>query len=514
MRSMFENESAVPVEPLVSLQPYSGESLIGFLSRSIASSAISEWPSVSRLCREEVRIFRLNSEVPGPGISALVGSMPDELSLLLDRHFVYPPDGLAGMQISLFRHRNSLARLNARRVAPAGLRKANFHRRVWDNPYVSFDLETLTDFVETCPSCGETLGWRNAVEAIHCDNCLTDNGMPTCDLRDLPVVASTKDVPPGLQFASDLACPWNEEAISRLKKSTPKEWRNTAPEVMLEMLISVARSYTRRAEDAVDIASITRAGSDLLGGPRALQKSLDKNFSWNKLWLGRDALLAHETAQRRLMLARIEHRRVYPGRVGPALPARRGDIAFQLCRQKASAPEEVRLKTREALPSELWDAQDFERVSDILGVTPADIGLLVRWGLINLSSPSVRSSLPHRRFVSSASVQRLMGVIRLNALPANACTLQWTSFISIKDWKDNHLDVSWAEVIAGLRTGSVPTFELHSAEACWHSTLHVFSANSLRAVVSRQTRELWLRKRENRRCPSDRQLGRSATDAS
>src|SRR5690554_6887088 len=127
---MLRDDLNIPINPIVNLLPFAGESLIGFLSRSIASTAISDFRSVSRLCGENLRIDRLNCEVPGSGLASLLGSSREELAKLIEQRFLHPPRELAGpIELKVFCRQNSLATRKIRRVAPAALRAANFHRR-------------------------------------------------------------------------------------------------------------------------------------------------------------------------------------------------------------------------------------------------------------------------------------------------------------------------------------------------------------------------------------------------
>lgn len=494
---MLRDSLARPPKPIARLSAYPGESLLGFLSRSIASTSISDFLSVARLCGERLRIERFNCEVPSESISAFIGSTSDELSNLLDRRFVFPPSDLTQLQQTTFRRQNSLATRKIRRVSPAALRASNFHRRHWDTPAVSFDLETLTSFLDHCPECGQTLGWRRAVEANHCDHCLMDNGMPSVDLRKMPIIAVVDEVSPGLQFASDLAGSWRLDSSRRLPEQTALEWRTAAPETLLEILIAIARTTVQPSQKDVDAEAISAAGLIMLGGQDRLSEHLEIGLSLHNIWLGQDAARLLEIARRRAGKTKTSHSRP-PSPTHRAEPlARRADIAFRIFERapvdyaKKSLP-----KVRSLLPAAVWDAQDIDRVSDVLAVTPCDIAKLIRWGLIDLCEPSVLDNLPHRRFISSASLQRLMEGIRLHAISADACTLQWTKFISIADFKENHPSICWAELIAALRTGRVSVFNLHSSKPCWSSQLNVFAANNLKSVVREATRELHLLRRK------------------
>lgn len=497
---MLRGDLNAPIKPIVKLSPFAGESMTGFLSRSIASTAISDFRSVSRLCGENLRIDRLNCEVPGAGLSALLGSVPEELAKLLEQRFLHPPKDLTGpVEVKMFRRKNSLATKNVRRVAPAALRQENYHRRIWDMPMLTFDLETLTAFVDSCPVCGNALGWRRAVEAVHCDHCAGQDGMPTCNLAALDVVPVITNPGAGLRFASDLANPWNAEAHLRLKCSTPSEWVTANPQTLLEVLLAIARySGIWNTSKTLDTDAISRAGEIMLGGQRALSAALDKHtMARQDLLLGQHAVWLLETASRRMGITKVAHGRVPEPATTPPIAARRADIAFKLRQEgKLLGGQKAQPRTRMASPADVWDAQSVDRVADILGVTPKDISTLVRWGVIELCSPSALNHLPSRRFISSASVRRLMESIRLRSLSIDCCTLRWTQFISVKAWKDNHPQVSWAEIIVGLQVGTIPTFELHSTEPCWSQRLHVFAANSLRPVASARARTLWIERKQ------------------
>ena len=74
--------------------------------------------------------------------------------------------------------------LSRRRISPIALIDSAHHRQSWLMTVLPFCPETLELLVDTCPLCGFTLGWVNAVGIGRCENCLKT--IPPSALPSLP----------------------------------------------------------------------------------------------------------------------------------------------------------------------------------------------------------------------------------------------------------------------------------------------------------------------------------------
>jgi hypothetical protein len=63
--------------------------------------------------------------------------------------------------------------MHVRRVSPASLTKADYHRLGWLNLLLPYCPESLEELVSTCSECRATLGWKGAWGLGVCEYCLT-----------------------------------------------------------------------------------------------------------------------------------------------------------------------------------------------------------------------------------------------------------------------------------------------------------------------------------------------------
>ncbi|WDQ99672.1 hypothetical protein PSC71_02370 [Devosia sp. J2-20] len=289
--------------------------------------------------------------------------------------------------------------------------------------------------------------------------------------------------------------------MDRLKDIFGSKFRTTSPETMLELLVGAASRKVRGKWSDVTVADVSRAGAAMLSRLSEGKNPLEGEFHAMPP-IGGHAITWVEMNRRQTGELKTIHLPRQAPR--PTVPnARRADIAFRLRDTKlASSFGKKRVSERSPRAEEVWDSQDIDRVSDILAIAPNDVAKLIRWGLLNLCASSALWSLPHRRFISSASLRQLMGAIDLQALSADACSLTWMKFISVKDYKENHPELCWADVIAGLSVGTVPLFAFHSAGPNWAHRLHMFETNSLLVTINEAIRELNLAARNRGRARS------------
>jgi hypothetical protein len=167
--------------------PFPDESLEGFIARGCN---VNGWDRPNQVL-----------EVLGHGKSHGLWSnrLSDEHAPMLARQFGCEPEQLVGRfhrpvdvpetdkVFELFC--GSPIRLNARnktirKISPAALRTADYHRALWLLEPFRYCAETGEKLLVACPKCDKNLGWRKTYGIGFCEHCVED-GYALVDLRSV-----------------------------------------------------------------------------------------------------------------------------------------------------------------------------------------------------------------------------------------------------------------------------------------------------------------------------------------
>lgn len=177
--------------PLFGLQPYVNESFFGFTARLAAWNHFdSRRRFLKQIGFEHLRREGLDAalEKLGP-MSWRLRLSEDELGRLTARA---DPEGEA------YRHTIQSQR---RRISPASLRKATYHRAGWTQK-LPFCTESWEILIDECPSCKAALGWCTVLDVEICEHCGFDlrsahtQVVPESARKSLSWLASLIERPP------------------------------------------------------------------------------------------------------------------------------------------------------------------------------------------------------------------------------------------------------------------------------------------------------------------------------
>lgn len=222
--------------------PFADESLEGFIARGCY---LNGWDRPSQV---------LEILGHGGGQGKWINRLSEERASILARQFGCGPEQLAGrfhravevpetkMVFELFF--GNPIRLNARdktirRISPAALRMADYHRALWLLKPFKYCAETGEKFLSACPKCDKNLGWTKTYGIGFCEHCVED-GYALVDLRTVER--------PGLSEADLLPYSAVADLVSRpSERSTmfPRYFQNWPAWELLDFILTLGVMLVR-----------------------------------------------------------------------------------------------------------------------------------------------------------------------------------------------------------------------------------------------------------------------------
>lgn len=263
--------ASADVKPFAVTQiPFSGESLVGFITRSLAQTPISRLATGLALAgigtaHAEFISSTLTDPEQIADLAKLLGVGELEISHRLNRVTL-------GEQHETFHHfgldlHGRLKISAVRRIAPTIMKKANFHRAVWYVAPLSFDPETKERLLDRCPECKHQLGWRRCRGISMCDRCVNSHGGPAVDLREYPQPVIEVDDEDALQFVTNLVS--HDVSIrDTAAANASQEWGGVGPAELFTFTCTLA-SYLE-ADTAVTEGVDPKEAVSGFNAPRAL----------------------------------------------------------------------------------------------------------------------------------------------------------------------------------------------------------------------------------------------------
>lgn len=483
---------------IMETEPIEYESLTGFISRALAPTAIASFPLAMKLARVNAPFSRLNRTLLQPEelhrLAYLFGTKPSRLRKLSlqDASRVHWPRDFPREEA--VRQANSLACVGVRRVSPTALREANFHRLAWDRSIFSFDPETLEPLLTQCPVCKVSLGWRAAGEPQYCDHCFGSHNCAPVDLRDYPQAPIKTEDAPALRFFGDVALPRTTAALDRLATQIPADWNSVSYRALSEIAVALAKldldNRQRNKRAPLSVEALARAGRVLLGGRAELRAALvrvhehtglmDRNVVFHKMGgFAQDLIygvLPSLRSDRRPHLSVVE---VNPAKYSMGRP----DIQWRL--QKVTSVDRVsRRVVRNPMiePPWLWilkHSQTILQTSELLGIEPADIEVLVRRGIVQKPDPTKFSTIEWPDRIVTASVRLFMERVWQRSIEATDVDLSWIPFVPMYQFHKRYPMLTWASIMIALAESDIPRFRRHSKWPCWYYSLCVLDPHTL-----------------------------------
>lgn len=490
---------------VVECEPIEYESVTGYISRALASTAVASFPLAMRLAGVNSHFSQLNKILLRPDelhrLAYLLGTQPSRLRKLSlqDVSRVQCNPGVPRDQA--VRRANSLAISGVRRVSPLGLREANFHRAAWDYSIYSFDPETLEPLMLQCPVCKVPLAWSIAGEPQYCDHCFDNRGRPTTDLRDYPQLPIEVEDAAALRFLGDITLPRTSKALDRLATQMPSVWSGVPYRSLCEIAVALAKldSAPWRKRSPLSVEALTRAGRTILGGSAGVRGALhrihehvdpfEKGIVFQEM-----GGIAQGLIQQMLPGVKSDRSRYASVvKVDPAAyVAGRPDIQWRL--QKVTLVDRVSRRTVPRVePPWLWALRHsvpILQVSEMLGIEAAEVETLLRRGI--LMQPDPTQSLPgigHDRILAGP-LRLFMERLWRNAIEATDVHLPWIPLVSMHQFRERYPTLLWSSIMIALAESDIPRFRRHSKWPCWYYSLCVIDPHALyRQALSAEEQE-------------------------
>lgn len=485
------------VRPLsVCLPPILGESLNGFVSRSFALSPIRERSTALRLAGLEHTDIDLRRSLESGKQAANLGTKlgcPPELLILMSLPCRSTFSSFS--QRSFFGtwfDRNVLD-VQRRWVSPRALSNRSFHRSTWMLRMFQLDGMTLEPLIDTCPVCGIKLGWRRAVRAHYCDNCLDSDGRPNVDLRSFARPPHDLKDPDGYRFLHDLIDP---AALHRRPRSNDPRWSSLRPTTLFELGYLLAKllggtellgGLSERSMKQFLPESVAHAGRCVMegvAGIEAVEEVLSQRYGRPVLL---DAIGANSqvSASVRLLVESVfgppprATRQYHPLRYVRS-HHRITDAALQRFLTKGVTVGERRkvryhAESLDRLAPEFHDVVETSRAVAILGILPRDIITLVRLTLLERPSQQVQSLLlGHGDIVRASGVSQLLGNLDDRATEYDCNVTSLREFHRTRCYP-----CTLGIVLAAAQSSEVSLSRLHSQSACWADAFGVVNEKIL-----------------------------------
>jgi hypothetical protein len=239
MRNYFHAQLPVATEPVF------GESLPGFIARACARNGYYEMRRATMLAGHTGAVGSLcGSAANWARLAYTFGCQ--EAELVARRHPVCRIEGLTRGFENFFGSpvRLRLRETKVRRVSPASLRLAPYHRAAWLLKPLQYCPETGDRLILVCPNCSKTLRWTRTVGVEFCEHCLDDEDDPKTDLR----YAITEQLPVQdfelYREVAKLVVPSRDPS-----KIAPRRLRGWAYWEIFDMIVTLTMILERRSRD-------------------------------------------------------------------------------------------------------------------------------------------------------------------------------------------------------------------------------------------------------------------------
>jgi len=271
----------------VSVAPIEGESLMGFVNRSLAHTAINRTIVGLSLAgigtlRPDALPVTLIDDGQIKGLATLLNTTEASIRARLVTK-MQRDDLVGGMDFYGLTIRDRLKEYRFRRVSPVALSRSEHYRQVWDLRCFAFDPETLEFLIDHCPECSRPLDWNRAYGVGKCNRCQDERGVPQVDLRDYASVPVEVDDREGLLLAPSLAS-FSPQVRRETHESLPAPWCDLQDFDVFEAIISVASALSEISGQNVSLEqnvemkilpeALARAGRMMLDGDRGLRDVL------------------------------------------------------------------------------------------------------------------------------------------------------------------------------------------------------------------------------------------------
>lgn len=206
--------------------PYPDESLLGFVTRGMAVTAVKQLHRALFLadaakpkstCIATTLVD--NDEIVR--LAHLLGCTPEDIASRTYRAGTFEHSGAPTIEFFGTGISAQFRRFAVRRVSPRALSIAAYHRAMWELPF-SFDPATKEPLRGSCPVCESPLGWHRAHGVAFCDTCVDSRGLPNVDLRDFPAPSVEVSDVEALDFVTDLVDP-NPERRGLARRLVPDD---------------------------------------------------------------------------------------------------------------------------------------------------------------------------------------------------------------------------------------------------------------------------------------------------
>lgn len=493
---------------IVTQTPTAGESLVGFVARSLAETPVRDFRAALSMVDNRLSIEKINStelsRKSAQSLASLFGLDRARLEDLTAERYRRSPY-LRWNAFDVRMNRTSISASGRRRVSARALAIQSYHRESWDNPAFGFDPETLELLTEICPNCHQELGWRRAVPAHMCDNCLDERQLPKTDLREFTRACPNVADEEGFRTFADLLIPWDRDAQQRIARSLLGHWGSAKCAALgqvafflADLLRTKEKEIVARSPGRLPTSTMAYAGRVILEGRSALAGALeDVAAGAHRSWRGESPWELMPAARAILDIARGRSRgkalsTSYRAKVTTSGDANSGrPVGPRLDKDSHPGLERGFVRGHRTYPllshssALVPDAQEIDRICDILGITPKDVARLVRSKDLQECLPETLSSLPHTEFISASSVRALMRTVTHGSIPLDGMAMRW-ALISIRDFNVRHKPYYWSDVMRALSHSSIARFEVRSEKsACWLDTLCIVAPGTLIEEIER-----------------------------
>ena len=246
--------------------PAPGESLLGFISRSLARTAVQRLsPGLALAGIGTLRPESLPRTLDDPrqvaSLARFFGTTSDEVEARLYRTTSLPNSDTVALSYNQVPIRLVFREGKVRRVSPLALRRSAIHRAVWELRPFTFDPETMEHLLDTCPVCSKKLSWARAGRPEMCDHCFDRDRRHSVDLRDFPQPLVEVDDAAALTLAPRLLS-HDPSVRSDARRSVAAPFSDLSVAELFETIMSISFSLSRDSAQQVGL-DLPRRRSDV-----------------------------------------------------------------------------------------------------------------------------------------------------------------------------------------------------------------------------------------------------------
>jgi transposase len=228
--------------------PFADESLLGFVTRSLAMTAIVQLRTGLKvggaMLPEPVALATtLRDDDMIGSLAFCFGCEPEEIRSRTYNLGTFEHSTSETLEFFGTKIRAQYRECKIRRVSPRALDVAQYHKAIWELRPFSFDPTTREMLLNTCPKCRKTLGWRRAQGPTMCDKCVDKRGMANVDLRDFPQAIVEIEDEEALGFVTGLVDP-DPARKAAARRLLPSQWRPFKNSDLFETVIAFASGLT------------------------------------------------------------------------------------------------------------------------------------------------------------------------------------------------------------------------------------------------------------------------------